>query len=237
LLSTDQLRVHNKALKLCAQLKSTEADLVETLIEVKALQIHQAFGLSMFRYAVEELHLTESQAYAFGAVAKHALEFGELRTAIHQRTLTVSKAIRMVAGLNKDNAKRLVAFAETHTQREIDVEMAKIRPRGKARDQVRPLSEEWDKLECSLARETSRKLKRLQDVLSSKLGRTADLDATLDFALSEALRLHDPVEKAKRRAVRDGGGKQAASSWGQESARPLRDEGISKPCLNTMLFG
>lgn len=81
MLSTDQLRVHNKALKLCAQLKSTEAELVETLIEVKALQIHQAFGLSMFRYAVEELHLTESQAYAFGAVAKHALEFGELRTA------------------------------------------------------------------------------------------------------------------------------------------------------------
>jgi len=181
-----------------------EAELVSVLEQIERERVFQLLGYeSLFVYAVECLRLSPANAYSFGSVARKCRELPSLKQAVTKGTLTVSKAARMVSALTPDNAEELVQFATNHTSREIDERVAQIRPRAKVKDRVKPLSEEWSKLECSVSRAVAGKIQRAQSVLSSKRGRAVDLNETLEAALDSLLAKHDPVQKAKRAKKRD----------------------------------
>ena len=65
-LSPAQLRLHEKAVNVCAQHLCLEAEIIEILIAIEAQKVHRLLGYSsLFTYAVEGLGLSESNAYAF----------------------------------------------------------------------------------------------------------------------------------------------------------------------------
>jgi len=198
MLSLKHQKLHDHALRLCARHKSLEADIVFLLADLEKEQVFKRLGFaSLFEYAVS-LGLSEANAYAFILVSRKASELAPVREAILSKTLAVSKAARMVSVLNESNAVELVEFAKRHTSKQIDQQVAHLRPRSRARDRVSPLSPEWSKLEGSISQNVAVKLKRAQSVLSSKLGLPADLNATLEASLDLYLSKHDPVERAKR---------------------------------------
>ena len=198
-LSPALLRLHEQAVNLCARVRALEAEMIEILISIELEKVHRLLGYSsLFSYAVEGLRLSESNAYAFISVSRKCRECAPLRSVIGERALSVSKASRLVSVLTVENAEVLLAFAATHSARQIDQEVAKLRPKGKSEDQVKPLSKDWEKLSCAVSPEVSARLKRVQSLVSSKLGRAADFNEALFAALGAYLEKHDPVIKAER---------------------------------------
>ncbi|PWU22850.1 MAG: hypothetical protein C5B49_00010 [Bdellovibrio sp.] len=152
-LSPAQLKLHEQAVKACARHRLQETEIIHLLMDIETGKIHRLLGYSsLFNYSVQALGLSEGNAYAFIAVARKCRECGPLAQAVDWQTLSVSKAARLVSVLSLENAEVLVQFAVCHSSREIDKEVAKLRPRSKANDSLKPLSEKWEKLNCERGR-------------------------------------------------------------------------------------
>src|SRR5262245_25559597 len=93
-LSSKQQELHDQAVGFCKSHVSLEYARVENLIEIEAHGVHKAFGKKMFVYATDVLEMDPGLAYPYIAVARACVKFKELRNALNQRKLTVSKAAR-----------------------------------------------------------------------------------------------------------------------------------------------
>lgn len=196
-LSKKQKQVHDQAVYLACRHRALEAKLVETLREVECLQIHKRFGMSLFKYATQELKLSESFSYSLITVARKTKDLPELREAIRNKDLSLSKASRIVSVLSSDNANELIGFAKTHDRRTIDLEVAKRNPQSKTYDKVRPIDEGHVEIKITIQRSTLEKLKRVES-LEARKQRNIKLADVLDSALEVYLEKKDPVRKAQR---------------------------------------
>ena len=72
--------IHNEALHVVSEFKDKEAELIRVLQKVDANKVYRFAGYnSLFRYVVESLRLSESQAYSYIAVARKSLECPQLQ--------------------------------------------------------------------------------------------------------------------------------------------------------------
>lgn len=197
-LSHEQTQVHQRAMTLAKNHRVVEASLVEVLQQVDRLKIYKALEKnSLFSYAVEVLGLDKNVAYPLITIARKATSIPDLKLAIENQSLTVSKASRIVSSLNSVNAKELIEFARTHTRDEIDFEIAKRNPKAGSYDKMKPLSEEFVEIKMCLPRETFEKLKRAESLEAQKQNAFQWADV-LDAALEVYLDKSDPVRKAER---------------------------------------
>jgi hypothetical protein len=192
-LSEKQKSIHARAVDLSLRASEMEFSRIENLIDVEANNVHKAFGKKMFTYATEVLQMDPGLAYLYIAVARACVKFVSLRKALGDKTLSVTKAGRIVSCLSKDNSDELIKFAETHSKREIEDEIAKRNPKAGTRDRVRPLNGEFDELKVRLPKEISRNLARVR-----ALNPTQDLSQTMETLIEFYLTHKDPVRKADR---------------------------------------
>jgi hypothetical protein len=196
------LKLHQEALAYARQHSEAEYGLCRVLREIDLDKFYRKLGYArLFYYAVKELKLSESVANATITVARKTREIPELRMAVDEGQLSVSKASRIVSGLTPSNAKEVVAFALTHTSNEIDEEMARRNPRQPRRDSNRPIGNDMVELRAQISTATNKKLKRAQSLLASK-GKATSLESVLSLCLDVFLDHHDPVRKAERAASR-----------------------------------
>ena len=152
-LSPDQKNLHHRALALSAQHRRIESTLIMVLKEIDKTKLYKKLGQpSLFIYAVRLLGLSESVAYGFISVARKSDQVAPLLKAIEEQRLSVAKASRIVSALTNENAEALIEFAITHSTRETEFEMARLRPKTAVPDRVKPLSENLIKLEVSLSK-------------------------------------------------------------------------------------
>lgn len=197
-LTSEQSRVHARAKRLSKTHRDVEAALVRTLQEVEKLKIHRRLGRqSVFRYACEILGLSEALAYALISVGRKSLEIPELQVAIERGSLSLSKAARIVSCLTIENAAELIAYAQTHSKREIEREIAKRNPKSAHPDQVKPIDSELFGVRVCVSKLTLEKLQRVQSLLAQKNQKT-DWDSLLNSVADQFLERHDPVRKAER---------------------------------------
>jgi hypothetical protein len=200
MLTSTQKHLHSEMLSLAQRHRELENEIIEGLREVDREKLFHSLGLpSLFSY-VRALGFTESVSYAFIAVMRKSAVVPELATALRTGEITVAKASRFTAALTTENAAELLEFAKNHSSREVEQKIAQdsgSKPRGR-------------KIEVSF--ETFELLRRAQDVSKEK-----DADAVISLALSEWLQRHDPLEKAKRAAVRNS---ERASRTQSEAATP-----------------
>ncbi len=191
--------IHESALQATAGFKRSEAVLLEILIEADRERIFEHFGLtSTFAYCVNCLQLTEEQAYTFIRVARKSVEAPELKKAIHDGSLTVSKAKKIAAVVTQANQNEWVEKAKTLSTRALEREVAIVSPQTSIAERIRPVAQDLFELRCSLDAETQRLLQRTQDLLSQKLGAHTNVTTALKASLSEFVERHDPVAKARR---------------------------------------
>ncbi len=214
--------LHEHALKLSRQHRRTESELVGVLIEIERLKLHRTLGFSsLFTYTVSALGLSEPVAYALISVARKAKELGALNDAISLQKISVHRASRIVAVLTKENAKELIEFAATHTQRETDQEVARRSDRGNQRHESLKVPTEVLEL-----------LKKAQAVMASKSKRALKLDETLKFVLDDFLNRHEPVRKAER--ARQRGAKIIANDIASDVTRnTARNTARATPKIST----
>ena len=197
-LSSEQQKLHLRAMDLSRKHRRIESDLILVLQEIDSTKLFKKMGYaSLFLYAVEALGLTESIAYSFISVSRKMLEVSKLKDAVLKQTLSVAKASRLVAALNPENATTLIEFAKTHSTRDTEREVAKIRPRSRAPDRAVILAADLIKLEMTVQAETFAKLKRVQSLLAN-INQPTSFKQVLDVALNEYLKQYDPVVKANR---------------------------------------
>lgn len=152
---------------------------------------------SLFAYAVGELGLTDSVAGTCIAFARKAAAVPELQRAIVEGRMSVSLASRIVACLTAENSADLIAYALTHTCREVDMECARRNPRDDAGDSSRPTAKGRIKLVVTVSQATFEKIKRVES-LEASCGRGHGLEQALEAAAEGYLSRRDPVRKAGR---------------------------------------
>jgi len=211
-LNANDTSLHEYALRLAREHRRTEGLLLKALDDIDSCRLYRALGYpSLFAYAVSALGLSEGVAYAMITVARKARDLALLREAVLSQELTVSKAAKIVAVLDQDNATEMIAFAKTRTSREIEAEVAKRRHASGAKERLRNLP-----IPASLFE----KLKRAQSVLATQRGQNVDQVAALEAALDEFLDRHDPVRRADRAMKR----KQNAKTSAAEPTHSSREE-------------
>ena len=162
-LTKEQSQIHARALELSQTHRRIEWHLVTTLQEVERTRLFKKLNCSsLFQYAVRILQLSESVAYSFIVVSRKAKGCSPLNAALREQELSVSKASRVVSALDGSNASGLIEFAKTHTSREIDCEVARLKPKQARRDSVKPLSEDRMEIRISVSKQTYEKLKRVE---------------------------------------------------------------------------
>ena len=196
-LTLAQQKLRDDALNISQQYQKFEGLLLEALQQIDQSKLFKKLGFSsLFQYAVGELKLSESVAYSFITVARKSLEIKPLKEAILNQRLSVAKASRMTPALTLQNATHLLAFAQTHSTRELEFEIAKIQPRTTLRERAKPISENTVELRLNIATGVFADLKRAEALL----GQNGDssLANTLKVILNEYLERKDPVRKAQR---------------------------------------
>jgi HNH endonuclease len=198
-LSLDQKNLHHRALALTAQHRRIESTLIVVLKEIDKTKLYKKLGQpSLFTYAVKLLGLTESVAYGFISVARKSDQVAPLFKAIEEQRLSVAKASRIVAALTNENAEALIEFANSHSTRETEFEVARLRPKTAGPDRIKPLSENLIRLEMSLSKAVFAKFTRARALVASRGRADTGFESVLDAVLSEFLKRRDPVKRAER---------------------------------------
>jgi hypothetical protein len=195
----EHLKIHEQFLKLCQGYVKREAPIVVALQMVVETKLYKEFDMqSPYMYATEICGLSEGNAYVFIAVGKHAKLYPCLQDAIVTRTLTVPKANRILSIINAENAEELVAFAKTHTQKEIEREVRRRNPKAAARARIKPLSGDTDLLQIPIPRETTENISRAQTILARKTSKHQGLPETITLVFKDYVERHDPLKRAQR---------------------------------------
>lgn len=196
-------RIHEACLQLCEGYIKREAPIVVQLQMVGETKLFKELDKkSVFKYAVDICGLTEASAYSFIAVGKSAKRHPCLQDAIVSRSLTVSKANRIVSILSEDNAEELAQYAINHSTREIEREVRRRSPKALVRSKIKPLTEDSDLLQASIPRKTTEDINRAQTLLAQKTSMHQGISETISLVFSDYVERHDPVRKAERARAR-----------------------------------
>lgn len=89
--------IHLDCINAVQELKSKEANLILALQEVDAFLVYRNLGYSsLFRYCVDALALTESQAVMYISVARKSKKLPALQKALESGEVSVSKVSRVM---------------------------------------------------------------------------------------------------------------------------------------------
>ena len=105
--------------------------------------------------------------------------------------------------------------------KQIEKQVAKLNPKQAVPEKARYVTEERLELRLGVSEALMTKLKRTQDLLSSKNRRAVNLEETLAGLTDEFLQRHDPLEKAKRAQQRAEHKNAAACKNSNELPGPL----------------
>jgi hypothetical protein len=196
-------QIHARALEVVSRYKRTEAELIEVLQLAEKHQVHELRGhTSLYSYAVSELGLGEHAAYNLITVSRKATQVPELKTQLELGAITLSKARRISAVMTSENQSEWLEKAATLTSRELEKEIARVRPKEATPERATYVSENQIKLEFGLSEEVFSRLKRSQDILCQSRKKHVSFEEALDIVNSEFLERHDPIEKASRHQSR-----------------------------------
>ncbi len=208
--------IHEKAVRAAKACAKSDQDLLEVLELADAERIYRHFNLtSTYQYCTEVLKLSEGQAYMFIRVARKASEIPELKEAIEQGKLSVSKAKKIASVVTTANQSEWIGKAQSLPTRELELEVVKADPKELVPDRVRPIAEKLYGLHCTVDGETESLLKKAQDILSGKSKSSAAVGDVLKVALLEFVQRNGRLERSERNAPQSAPDPQPALRYGK----------------------
>ncbi|MGE0634116.1 MAG: HNH endonuclease signature motif containing protein [Pseudobdellovibrionaceae bacterium] len=254
-------QIHERAMEVAKAYKRSEIELIEILEQVDRYRIYYQHKCnSLFTYATEVLKLSNEVAYIFIGVARKTREVPELKEEIRNGSITVSKAKRMTSVLTKENKSEWISLAKTSTKHQLEKQIAIAKPTeavrekleysGAPKEQIKLIKLEAKEksvssgkdavrvqLQIGVSEELMLKLRRIQDLESSKRKRAVSLEESLNVMADLYLEKHDPLKRAKRQKMRgklqDEGNPKTMNSTGREdvqteASNSLQDTGTSQ---------
>ncbi|MCM2321971.1 MAG: HNH endonuclease [Oligoflexia bacterium] len=225
--------LHEKALRLAKTYLTAEAELVDILQRIDCARAYRELGYrSAFEYATRALGLGESTAYNFITVARKAAEVPLLKEKIALQEISVSKARTIAPVITPENQAEWLLAARTLSRRQLEREVARVRPEVLAPERTRYVHVDRIKLEMGLSEDLHQALRRAQDLVSSQMKKAVSLEETLAVLVGSYLEREDPLvraEKAEERRARRAAhalGKPSVGD-GQGGGQVLRGEACS----------
>ena len=182
-LSDAQLLIEVK--RLVAVEHEETADVIRSLCEVKARQLHLAIGCSsMFDYCTRVLHLSEHAAYARIAAARWAGDYPLILDLLVEGAITLTTVTLLGRHLTPENHVAVLESACHKSKADVEMIVATLHPTPVDRPAVvRPIAPEHYTLQITIGAETRAKLRRAQDLLwHAEAG--ADEATVIDRALT-----------------------------------------------------
>lgn len=195
----EKKNIHERALIRVQRYLVAEADLLESIIEADQNRLFEDFGLAYLTpYCVKYLGLSEDVAANFVRVARKTYEVPELKAAIDEGKLSVTKAKAIVSVINTQNQKNWIEKAENFSKSQLEKAVATESPKPKKPEKAKFEAPNRVRYEFDLTEEESVLFKRAQDLLCQKKGQSVSLSETQAELLRCFLDKHDPVRKAQR---------------------------------------
>jgi len=195
--------LHEKAQRCAEQYRRNEAELVDLLQQIDSSQAYKALGYaSLHVYVVGALNLSDDQAYQFTRVARKAREVPELKAALDQGILNVSKARRILSVIEPASPGEWIAKAATLNQRDLEREVARVIPRSAVIELMKPVAHDVVEFRSAIDSQTEALLRRVQNLESRRTSKAACWNDTLAAMATLYLERHDPVRKAERAQAR-----------------------------------
>lgn len=192
-------KVDERALRVTNQYRTCEAELVNLLQEMDKLRGYLHFEFtSLHDYAIRRLKLSEATTSNLITVARKAVEFPELKSAIEQGTLSVSKARKITPVLTQENKAEWLEIATTKTSREIEKAVAYERPELLIKETTKYKALDRIELKAGVCEALLRKLERIKNLESQRTSAAASFENALDKMADVYLEKFDPLLKAER---------------------------------------
>ncbi len=198
-MTVDWKQIDQNALRVAGDLKRSEVELIELLIQVDREKVFDYFGLgSTHAYCIHRLKLSDEQAYTYIRVARLSVKAPQVKQAIAEGAVTISKVKKMASAITPQNQAVWVEKAKTLSTKALEREVAIVSPRTQIVERVKPVARDLFELRCALDEETEKLLERVQDLQSQKLGKHTTASDVIKACLKEYVEKHDPVMKARR---------------------------------------
>jgi HNH endonuclease len=183
----------------CAQnYLSAEASLLTVLTEMKAQNAFLTLGFTgIYTYCVHRLKLSEAQSYYFKSVAEKSESVPELKTAIQEGKLSLSKARRIVPVVTPENLATWIEKSHQLTQKELEREVTWTQSSSTLNLEIEPLQKKLT-LKIDVDVTTQQTLQRLKELLAQKRQRPVSLSDVIEWLAQEMVKREDPVKKAER---------------------------------------
>jgi 5-methylcytosine-specific restriction endonuclease McrA len=195
--------LHERAVKAARNYLNSESDLIEILRDMDECRGYLDLKYRrLSHYATEGLKLSENVAYTFCNIAKKATDVPKLYELIRNGDLTVSNARRIVPILTTENQEKWLGSAVALSNSQLEKALAIAFPKLAVNEKASYITGKRMKLVIGVSEELYLKFQRAQQLVSTKQGKSADLEATLEALLEVFLDREDPVqiaERAKRR--------------------------------------
>jgi 5-methylcytosine-specific restriction endonuclease McrA len=137
--------------ELLAKSRSVEAELIAHIAEVDRRRLYARTSSSMFKYAVEILHLSEAEAYLRIEVARASRKHPILLEMLADGRLHLS-GIAVLSPILTEGNRETVLFRAVHkSKREIKELVAELAPKPDVPDSIRKLPERPEQKEVTTA--------------------------------------------------------------------------------------
>ena len=192
-----------KARGLAKEYQSAEGALLLVLMQMRKDSLFAELGYSgIFSYCEQALGFSREQSYYFKAVAEKAEAVPELKEAVVQGELSISKARRIVSVLDSDNQAQWIEDAKQLSQKELEKKVADAKPEKPKRERLRPIGQALRELKVPLDEGSAQSLEVLKELLSQKMGKPASLKEALAWAIETTREKYDPERRAQRASQR-----------------------------------
>ena len=195
--------IHEKNLKLAKTILLSEGELLSSLMEMHSQRLFGELGCTgIFDYCLRHLQFCESQANYYKRIAEVSARVPELKAAVVQGELSISKARRITSVITPLNHQEWIQNAKTMKQKELEKAVSIVNPQAHPIERIKPVAKNVSELRVAIDDETDRNLEILKDLLSQKLRRSASLADVIAWAAKETREKHDPEKKAERSATK-----------------------------------
>lgn len=196
--------LHEKAILKAKTFHRAEIELIDVLQEIDTQKTFLHYRCtSLHNYCVKFLKLSDANASNFTNVARKAKEVPELKEAIRNQEITVSKARKITPVINKENSEHWLGLAKTLPKPKLEKAVAKVAPKTATPEKAKYVSEERLQINLGVSEKTMQNLRSVQDLVSQKTRKMASMEDALEVLLESYLQRNDPIERAKRLAKVD----------------------------------
>ena len=194
-----QLAIHDRAMACAKRFLVAEAELLNAIMEVDKSRLYEEFALThLTPYCVKILGLSDDVAGYFVRVARKAQEIPELKAAIDEGKISVTKARTIASVITLHNQESWIIKAASLSKKRLEREVAEAAPQTAKPEKAKPIGRQSVRVELEIKEEEMALFRRARDILCQKKSRSVSLAETLTHLLKFFLDREDPIAKADR---------------------------------------